>query len=516
MGAIGQGSIQLMLKSKLGDAVSTMRPVNMSAHGGLRGILALHVALFHFLLFSDLKLHTCGNVHMPFFFLLSGFSLSATYPNLDINTSWLALKGFYQNRLARCLPVFYLCNAVGIILTYFGHGPHKTEFVSALVNSIFAICTWKNGEGPSFNGPGWTVSTLMAFYWLFPVFNALARHAVTAPRINPYLQLVFGGLISASLFYGAFFLTMARSVSSVGSNTALAVAMVGGGAATCVGSMPSIAGGGWLDRMWWLQLALGAALFRGVYWVGDGYWTCTGWPLSRFPVFLMGCLAGQQCCVENSNGAKLLWAGKVRLEAEWARFVDRAGVVYCTLLVVASIAEYMNDYLQANNIYLRCSIMMQLLCPALQLSIMVGLTQDGGLSMIARICCSRTISFMGRISMSLYLVHMPVQSCLMIILRGPFPTYGDGSKNYCETRPVSLECYERFDKYFFLPWWGIIVSTVVSLIAAYFIERYVEAPMRNLLRMPSTQKPRAKPQPVSKPQPMETGAREQGVALKAA
>merc|ERR1712227_355593 len=119
MGAIGQGSIQLMLRSKLGDAVSTMRPVNMSAHGGLRGILALHVALFHFLLFSDLKLHTCGNVHMPFFFLLSGFSLSATYPNLDINTSWLALKGFYQNRLARCLPVFYLCNAVGIILTYF-------------------------------------------------------------------------------------------------------------------------------------------------------------------------------------------------------------------------------------------------------------------------------------------------------------------------------------------------------------------------------------------------------------
>merc|ERR1712054_496767 len=209
MGAIGQGSIQLMLRSKLGDAVSTMRPVNMSAHGGIRGILALHVALFHFLLFSDLKLHTCGNVHMPFFFLLSGFSLSATYPNLDINTSWLALKGFYQNRLARCLPVFYLCNAVGIILTYFGHGPHKTEFVSALVNSIFAICTWKNGEGPSFNGPGWTVSTLMAFYWLFPVFNALARHAVTAPRINPYLQLVFGGLISASLFYGAFFLTMA-------------------------------------------------------------------------------------------------------------------------------------------------------------------------------------------------------------------------------------------------------------------------------------------------------------------
>merc|ERR1712224_833602 len=153
--------------------------------------------------------------------------------------------------------------------------------------------------------------------------------------------------------------------------------------------------------------------------------------------------------------------------------------------------------------------------PSLQHYDAVGLTQDGGLSIIARICCSRTISFLGRISMSLYLVHMPVQSCLMIILRGPFPTYGDGSKNYCETRPVSLECYERFDKYFFLPWWGIIVSTVVSLIVAYFIERYVEAPMRNLLRMPSTQKPRAKPQSMAKPQPMETRAREQGVALKA-
>ena len=55
----------------------------MMGHGGLRGLMALHVCVFHYLFglsrWSPLHLNTQGNAHMPFFFLLSGFSLAAIY-----------------------------------------------------------------------------------------------------------------------------------------------------------------------------------------------------------------------------------------------------------------------------------------------------------------------------------------------------------------------------------------------------------------------------------------------------
>jgi len=465
------------------DVVGTrISGVSMDAHTGLRGILALHVALFHFVLFSDLKIPSCGNVQMPFFFLLSGFSLAVIYGDqeFDFKTNWKALKRFYRNRLARCLPLFYLCNAVGIPLAYFGHGPHKTEYVQALANSVFATSTWLHGEGPDFNGPGWTVSTLMAFYWLFPLLNTLTKRAATTPTITPCVRLALGVFICTGLYYGAFFLLMARSDTSANSYAALAVGILGGGAAMSVGPVPTVAGGGWLDRLWWLQLALGAVLFRGVYWVGEGYWACTGWPVSRLPVFLMGCLGGH--LVRNSKGTLLVWAGRVRETPEWARYVDRAGVLYCAVLIVASVMDNMAETFEAYHVYPRCSILLQLLCPALQLTIIVGLTQEGGQSIFGRLCCSRIMGFAGRISMALYLVHMPVQSCFMIMLRGAFPEVGDGTKEYCRTYPVTWECHTRYEKYFFLPTWGILVVTIVSLIVAWFVERYVEAPMRNFLR----------------------------------
>ena len=147
----------------------------MMGHGGLRGLMALHVCVFHYLFglspWSPLHLNTQGNAHLPFFFLLSGFSLAAIYGadvmgqqqqqqhtststststnkrNSDYSsgnggtTTTIAsatststpsmtstkakatsLASFYRNRAARVLPLFYLAHLCAAPLTLVGFG----------------------------------------------------------------------------------------------------------------------------------------------------------------------------------------------------------------------------------------------------------------------------------------------------------------------------------------------------------------------------------------------------------
>merc|ERR1711966_17970 len=94
---------------------------DLTAHTGLRGLMALHVAVFHFLMGRDLFIG--GNAHMPFFFLLSGFALATVYGDTQIR-----LSSFYRNRAARILPLFYLCSLVVVPLTFVGHGTHPDSF----------------------------------------------------------------------------------------------------------------------------------------------------------------------------------------------------------------------------------------------------------------------------------------------------------------------------------------------------------------------------------------------------
>ena len=117
---------------------------------GLRGLFSLHVMMFHacgympFPASTKVILDLYGQIPMPMFFLLSGFSLVLRHANkstaknfpcmTDIQScslnkidskeekqeafdSW----GFYRNRIIRILPLRLLGNCLAVIVWSFGY-----------------------------------------------------------------------------------------------------------------------------------------------------------------------------------------------------------------------------------------------------------------------------------------------------------------------------------------------------------------------------------------------------------
>ena len=151
-------------------------PVDMSAHVGLRGLLTLWIVAFHSLLYSDLGfVDLQGSAWMTMFFLLSGFSLGIVYLDKFSSDPVCALPArslwpFYQNRLARILPTFYICNCLAVPLVWIGWGEIPVErLYNSIAMTIIPVYTWiAFALGSAFDGPGWTISTLLFCYLLFP------------------------------------------------------------------------------------------------------------------------------------------------------------------------------------------------------------------------------------------------------------------------------------------------------------------------------------------------------------
>ena len=96
----------------------------MTALEGFRGLISLYIAIFHFSLHLSsypVQVNLMGSLLMPFFFLMSGFSLAVTYGRRDYEGWCLPWKQphdgkvfnsgyFYRKRFARIGPVYYLAN----------------------------------------------------------------------------------------------------------------------------------------------------------------------------------------------------------------------------------------------------------------------------------------------------------------------------------------------------------------------------------------------------------------------
>jgi len=94
-------------------------PLNMDALSGLRGLLMLHVIVFHSFYFSTANrscdemdtvwndgLDLMGSASMTPFFLLTGFSLAVVYGTRPMDGSFDKVA-FWQNRFARTMPAYW-------------------------------------------------------------------------------------------------------------------------------------------------------------------------------------------------------------------------------------------------------------------------------------------------------------------------------------------------------------------------------------------------------------------------
>merc|ERR1712113_164411 len=115
---------------------------------------------------------------MSMFFLISGFIFGIAenktkycltkcctelkeYSSADGLTHYNA-RNFYQRRIARILPLFYLTNIFAIPLQYGGYGwfdPDSWQYYVVYPLTLTATTTWF-GIVLVLNGPSWFVSTM--------------------------------------------------------------------------------------------------------------------------------------------------------------------------------------------------------------------------------------------------------------------------------------------------------------------------------------------------------------------
>lgn len=451
----------------------------MGAHDGLRGVSALWVVLFHCILQCPIPVNFQGSSIMPLFFMLSGYSMAVTYGK----TTWRVTsavhseelvrlrpfdsKRFYRNRFARVMPVYYLCNLLAAPLVYIGFNQHLSpgntrEIVSNVIVNVIPIATLLDLLfGSNFDGPAWTICTLVIM-WLF-----VPRHLPRAQRKTDH-ELV-------------------RSIIN----------------------------------MYWLQLFTAIFIFFGLV-AFVGFWPAfalaTFHPITRLPLFYMGMYAGLLCL--RYPGGDLPWPTScfkffpVNANNKSKRSVDttkdrehsnsteehglratqfwsRASVLHSWQLLILTLTvslvdAYVKFKLGGDSIF--GEVWLQAIVPYAQLSLIVALSRDGGASLAARVLCRPFAQWLGKISMSLYLVHYPLifYTCC-IIHGGPMRRPSEFHCNKLPDIDTQHTCeveVKAWQDAFVLPIWGIPLVTCASLLLGGLIHYTVEEPARRVLRAP--------------------------------
>ncbi len=154
-----------------GGAAETISK-NFPALSGLRAIAALTVVCFHYWPAPRLgwayALIETGPAAVGFFFLLSGFVLAISHPELS------SVRSFWKARLIRIYPMYLFAFVLFLpmaVVKYHGH-PHTFALSFAL--NMTMLQAWTN-LSESWNGPSWSLSVEAFLYFAFPfVLRAIA------------------------------------------------------------------------------------------------------------------------------------------------------------------------------------------------------------------------------------------------------------------------------------------------------------------------------------------------------
>ena len=376
-------------------------PGLVKAHTGIRGLLVFYIMLFHALAFSTgWNLH--GSALMPVFFILAGYSLAIVYGKQQPRFN---VKHYYRNRLARITPVYYVTMLIALPLAVFGHGwvsPSDIGWVFA--TNLFAVQMWASLPPLSFVGPAWTISTLAFFYLVFPWL--LRWHQDQSDRsLNQWITIL--AVVQAVVFFGLGF-----AIEPV-------------------------------DR-WW------------------AFWASHAWPVSRLPVFDMGLVAGllvlRQGRADRDSTVRVMGIS-IDLKHRWARRVNWYAGTFAVFVIGLSALQIVG------GIDLFGSWWMQGVFPYVILAVIVGLsmTSREASPYTQRLLSRPAFLFLGRISLSLYLIHEPIIQYVAWVARP--------DQAWSFNMPMPL--------------WGIAIVLPVSLILATLLERTIETPARNFLRVRS-------------------------------
>jgi len=143
---------------------------------GLRGIAAVAVMVWHYSLVEyhpDNPLGRCY-VAVDLFFILSGFVMAAVHAQ-DFAEGWSApaYAGFLHRRFARVYPLYFVTTLTAFALSKFVTGSDILHPTRTLLTNLLDVQCLGPGLlsldlGRSLDGPGWSISTELGAYLLFP------------------------------------------------------------------------------------------------------------------------------------------------------------------------------------------------------------------------------------------------------------------------------------------------------------------------------------------------------------
>lgn len=123
-----------------------------------------------------------ANLGVSYFFTLSGFIMMIAYAN----SSKIDVVDYYKSRFARIAPAYYLALLL-IMLPIIVNGWGYDKL--GLILNASMLQSWVPSKALLINTPGWSLSTELFFYALFPfLFNAVYR-------VRNFWLVVAGGIL---------------------------------------------------------------------------------------------------------------------------------------------------------------------------------------------------------------------------------------------------------------------------------------------------------------------------------
>ena len=106
----------------------------------------------------------------------------------------------------------------------------------------------------------------------------------------------------------------------------------------------------------------------------------------------------------------------------------------------------------------------------LQLTIIMGLCMDGGESVVSRFLRTKMLQFLGRISLSIYLIQWPMMGFIVLLINGP--------QSYSTTEEL-WAAFSNGD--IIVPPGSPALLIVICPIVAFIVTKYFEEPIYKLL-----------------------------------
>jgi len=205
-GAASANAPQPTWQSKLRGFLSWLKPLSngpgeIRALDGVRALAALSIVVFHTFLLLQLEYKPWSHAiaeawyylstGVQLFFVLSGFLLFLPYARAMLTGRPLPSAGrFYQRRALRILPAYWVCLAFMIWLS---SGDYHTFLPWNIPSHILLIHDFFPRYNRALDGPFWTLAVEWQFYLLLPLLAwGLAR---IVGKSRSLLRLI-GGLLA--------------------------------------------------------------------------------------------------------------------------------------------------------------------------------------------------------------------------------------------------------------------------------------------------------------------------------